>query len=177
MTVHEAVSHACGTPIDPGTPADTLQHIARVHQVHAPDEMTAGEIVMHLYDRLVEATTTSPTFYTDFPIKTSPLARIHRADPRLSERWDPVAFGVEIGTVYSELTDPIDQRARLTQQSLRAAAGDEEAMEFDEDFLHALEVGCRQPADSAWVSIESSCVDRRTYPISFELPVRSPAHP
>jgi lysyl-tRNA synthetase class 2 len=96
---------------------------------------------MHLYDRLVEPTTIGPTFYTDFPIETSPLARTHRVDPRLSERWDLVAFGMEIGTAYSELTDPIDQRARLTQQSLQAAAGDEEAMEIDEDFLDALEVG------------------------------------
>lgn len=140
-TVHAAVSHACGTPIDPATTAETLQHIARAHQIPAPDDLTAGQIVMRLYDQLVEATTTTPTFYTDFPIDTSPLARTHRTDPTLSERWDLVAFGMEIGTAYSELTDPIDQRARLSEQSLRAAAGDEEAMEIDEDFLNALELG------------------------------------
>jgi lysyl-tRNA synthetase class 2 len=140
-TVHSAVSEACGTSIDPGTPPDTLQRIARAHDVLATDDMTAGLIVMHLYDRLVETTTTAPTFYTDFPVETSPLARTHRADPRLSERWDLVAFGMEIGTGYSELTDPIDQRERLTQQSLQAAAGDEEAMQIDDDFLDAMEIG------------------------------------
>lgn len=64
---------------------------------------------------------------------------MHRSDPLLSERWDLVAFGAEIGTAYSELIDPIDQRERLTAQSLKAAAGDLEAMEIDESFLTALE--------------------------------------
>lgn len=140
-TVHSAVSDACGTPIDAATPAETLQRIAIAKHVAAPDDLTAGQLVMQLYEALVESTTIAPTFYTDFPIETSPLTRPHRADPRLAERWDLVAFGMEIGTAYSELTDPIDQRARLTRQSLLAAAGDEEAMEIDEDFLTSLEVG------------------------------------
>ncbi len=141
VTVHSAVSAACGTAIDPATPADELQDIAIAHQITAQDGMTAGELVMLLYDHLVEATTYLPTFYTDFPLETSPLTRTHRSDPRLSERWDLVAFGMEIGTAYSELIDPVDQRARLTEQSLRAAAGDEEAMEIDEDFLAAMDIG------------------------------------
>ena len=71
----------------------------------------------------------------------SPLTRQHRVDPRLAERWDLVAFGSEIGTAYSELTDPLEQRRRLEAQSLKAASGDVEAMELDEDFLRALEHG------------------------------------
>ena len=141
MSVQEAVSRACGTAIDPGTPAERLQEIAVAHQIPAPDGMSAGELVMDLYDHLVEGHTFAPTFYMDFPVETSPLTRTHRTDPRLSERWDLVAFGMEIGTAYSELIDPIDQRARLTEQSLRAAAGDEEAMEIDEEFLGAMELG------------------------------------
>ncbi|WP_222618401.1 bifunctional lysylphosphatidylglycerol synthetase/lysine--tRNA ligase LysX [Nakamurella sp. PAMC28650] len=141
MTVHDAVSKACGVPIDAGTSTEELQLIALANRVVAPDGMSAGEIVMDLYDHLVEPTTFLPTFYLDFPVETSPLTRTHRTDPRLSERWDLVAFGMEIGTAYSELVDPIDQRARLTEQSLRAAAGDEEAMEIDEDFLGAMELG------------------------------------
>ena len=62
-------------------------------------------------------------------------------DPRLAERWDLVAFGAELGTAYSELINPVDQRERFTQQSLLAALGDPEAMEIDEEFLSALEVG------------------------------------
>jgi lysyl-tRNA synthetase class 2 len=71
----------------------------------------------------------------------APLTRRHRSDSRLAEKWDLVAFGTEIATAYSELVDPVEQRARLTAQSLRAAGGDPEAMQLDEDFLRALEYG------------------------------------
>ncbi len=141
VSVHDAVSRACGRAIDPGTPAPELEEIAAAHQVPVHDGMSSGELVMDLYDHLVEGNTFAPTFYMDFPLETSPLTRTHRTDPRLSERWDLVAFGMEIGTAYSELIDPVDQRARLTEQSLRAAAGDEEAMEIDEEFLGAMELG------------------------------------
>ena len=76
---------------------------------------------------------------TDFPVEVSPLARRHRADPALTEQWDLVAFGAELGTAYSELTDPVEQRRRLEEQSLLASGGDPEAMELDEDFLQAME--------------------------------------
>ena len=90
---------------------------------------------------VVEARTVRPTFYRDFPKSTSPLTRAHRVDARLAERWDLVAFGVELGTAYTELTDPIDQRQRFTEQSLAAAAGDPEAMSIDNAFLDDLEIG------------------------------------
>jgi lysyl-tRNA synthetase class 2 len=98
-----------------------------------------GDIVLEMYERLVEERTALPTFYKDFPTDVSPLTRQHRTDPRLAERWDLVAFGTELGTAYSEPTDPVEQRRRLTEQSLLAAGGDPEAMEPDEDFLDALE--------------------------------------
>ncbi|MEI8407443.1 MULTISPECIES: bifunctional lysylphosphatidylglycerol synthetase/lysine--tRNA ligase LysX [unclassified Kribbella] len=139
VTVHEAVSRATGTTISADTPAETLRELCATHGVHTTFELTAGELVLELYDELVEPTTTLPTFYTDFPLETSPLTRTHRTEPRLAERWDLVAFGAEIGTAYSELVDPIEQRRRLTEQSLKAAAGDPEAMSLDEDFLTALE--------------------------------------
>lgn len=71
----------------------------------------------------------------------SPLTRTHRTDGTVTERWDLVAWGVELGTAYTELTDPLDQRARLEEQSFLAAGGDPEAMEVDEEFLKALEFG------------------------------------
>jgi lysyl-tRNA synthetase, class II len=95
--------------------------------------------VLELYEHLVEDHTLEPTFYREFPTDVSPLTRAHRGDPRLAERWDLVCFGAEIGTAYSELVDPVEQRKRLTAQSLLAAGGDAEAMELDEDFLLALE--------------------------------------
>ncbi|WP_460660771.1 bifunctional lysylphosphatidylglycerol synthetase/lysine--tRNA ligase LysX [Kribbella swartbergensis] len=139
VTVHEAVSRATGTSIDADTPVELLREVCSAHGVHTTFELTAGELVLELYDELVEPATTLPTFYTDFPLETSPLTRTHRTEPRLAERWDLVAFGAEIGTAYSELVDPIEQRRRLTDQSLKAAAGDPEAMSLDEDFLTALE--------------------------------------
>ncbi|MFF3141128.1 amino acid--tRNA ligase-related protein, partial [Streptomyces sp. NPDC057927] len=105
---------------------------------YRPDD-GQGDVVLEMYERLIEEKTLLPTFYKDFPTDVSPLARQHRTDPRLAERWDLVAFGTELGTAYSELTDPVEQRRRLTAQSLRAAGGDPEAMELDEDFLDALE--------------------------------------
>jgi lysyl-tRNA synthetase class 2 len=138
VPVHEAVSRATGTELTPMTPRAEVLDVCRRHGVPAAPTATAGEAVMKLYEALVERRTMAPTFYTDFPLESSPLARVHRSDPRLSERWDLVAFGTELGTAYSELIDPVDQRRRLTEQSLRAVAGDAEAMQLDEDFLRAM---------------------------------------
>lgn len=121
------------------TPLDEVRAAADRHDAPYAATMSAGEVVLEIYDALVEKQTRLPTFYTDFPLETSPLTRRHRDDPALSERWDLVAFGAEIGTAYSELIDPVDQRERLVAQSLKAAAGDPEAMEVDEAFLTGLE--------------------------------------
>ena len=138
VPVHEAVSRATGTTLTSASPRDDVLAVCRTSGVHVPAHATAGEAVVALYDALVEPHTTTPTFYSDFPVETSPLTRTHRCDPRLAERWDLVAFGSELGTAYSELIDPVEQRRRLTEQSLRAAAGDAEAMQLDEDFLDTL---------------------------------------
>jgi lysyl-tRNA synthetase class 2 len=97
--------------------------------------------VLELLEQLVEHTLIEPTFVCDYPASVRPLARPHRDDPRLSEAWDLVVNGVELAPAYSELVDPIEQRRRLTEQSLKAAGGDTEAMQLDEDFLRALEHG------------------------------------
>jgi lysyl-tRNA synthetase, class II len=139
VTVHEAVSTACDTEVSPDTGEAELSRLCLRHGVSTPPGATAGQLVVELYESLVEKQTQEPTFYLDFPIETSPLTRQHRRDPRLAERWDLVAFGTELGTAYSELIDPIEQRNRLIEQSLRAADGDPEAMQVDEAFLSALE--------------------------------------
>ncbi|MFJ8533980.1 bifunctional lysylphosphatidylglycerol synthetase/lysine--tRNA ligase LysX [Streptomyces sp. NPDC093591] len=138
-TVYGAISEALGEEIDPGTELLRLhRHCDRAGVPYTADD-GHGDIVLEMYERLVEEKTRLPTFYKDFPTDVSPLTRQHREDPRLAERWDLVAFGTELGTAYSELTDPVEQRRRLTAQSLLAAGGDPEAMELDEDFLDALE--------------------------------------
>ncbi|MCS7484504.1 bifunctional lysylphosphatidylglycerol synthetase/lysine--tRNA ligase LysX [Umezawaea endophytica] len=141
VPVHTAVSRALGEEITPDTPAEHLRSLLAARGVAVPEDADHGTLLQEAYDELVEATTVEPTFYTDFPTSVSPLTRQHRDDPRLAERWDLVAFGAEIGTAYSELTDPLEQRRRLEAQSLKAASGDVEAMELDEDFLRALEHG------------------------------------
>lgn len=139
ISINEAISKAIGEEITPDTTAAELQHFATKLEVPFDPNWGHGEMVLELYERLVEHPTKEPTFYKDFPTDVSPLTRQHRDDPRLAERWDLVAFGTELGTAYSELVDPVEQRRRLTAQSLKAAGGDPEAMELDEDFLEALE--------------------------------------
>jgi lysyl-tRNA synthetase class 2 len=141
VTVHSGVSEALGEEITPDTPVETLRGLLKQAGIVLDDEYSHGHLVQKAYEYLVEGNTVEPTFYTDFPTDTSPLTRQHRVEGRLAERWDLVAFGSEIGTAYTELTDPIEQRQRLEAQSLRAASGDVEAMELDEDFLRALEHG------------------------------------
>ncbi|NUT24351.1 MAG: lysine--tRNA ligase, partial [Streptomyces sp.] len=138
-TVYGAISEVLGEEIDPDTELLRLhRHCDRVGVPYTADD-GHGDVVLEMYERLVEEKTQLPTFYKDFPTDVSPLTRQHRLDPRLAERWDLVAFGTELGTAYSELTDPVEQRRRLTAQSLLAAGGDPEAMELDEEFLDALE--------------------------------------
>ncbi len=138
-TVHDAVSEALGEQIDAGTDLETLRRLCDGAQIPYHRQWDQGAVVLELYEHLVEDRTEAPTFYIDFPASVSPLTRPHRSKPGVAERWDLVAWGVELGTAYSELTDPVEQRRRLQEQSLLAAGGDPEAMELDEDFLQAME--------------------------------------
>jgi lysyl-tRNA synthetase class 2 len=141
VTLHRALSETVGTDIDLDTPVGELRALAAAHDVPLKDGWGAAEITLELFEKLVEHTLQAPTFVRDYPVEVRPLARAHRTDPRLAEAWDLFVFGTEVATGYSELVDPVEQRERLTAQSLLAAAGDPEAMQLDEDFLRALEYG------------------------------------
>lgn len=141
VDVCTAVSEAVGQPVNVDTDIDVLMGIAHDHGVEVRPDRSAGGVIEQLYGELVEPRTIHPTFYVDFPAETSPLTAPHRSKPGLVERWDLVAAGMELGTAYSELTDPMEQRRRLVEQSWKAANGDAEAMEVDEEFLAALELG------------------------------------
>ncbi|UXA20395.1 bifunctional lysylphosphatidylglycerol synthetase/lysine--tRNA ligase LysX [Mycobacterium sp. SMC-4] len=138
-TVHDAVSEALGERVAPDTELSTLRRLCDAAGVPYLSHWDAGAVVLELYEHLVEDQTREPTFYKDFPTSVSPLTRPHRSTAGVAERWDLVAWGVELGTAYSELTDPVEQRRRLQEQSLLASGGDPEAMELDEDFLQAME--------------------------------------
>jgi lysyl-tRNA synthetase class 2 len=139
ITVLGSVSEAVGREV---TLDDRdLSELADRLGVSADPRWGPGKIVLELFEKLVEPTLFEPTFVCDFPREVSPLARPHRDDPRLTEHVDPVIGGVEVGTGYSELTDPDDQRARFEAQQRERSAGDEEAHPLDEGFLRALEHG------------------------------------
>ncbi len=141
VSVYEGLSNKLGQQVNSQTSAQELTRIAEKLSIKLDPKWTRGQIVLELYEHQLEDTTQSPVFYADFPKDVSPLTREHRTDSELAERWDLVAFGAEVGTAYTELNDPMEQRKRLTEQSLLAAGGDAEAMQLDEDFLRALEYG------------------------------------
>ena len=140
-TLHELLAQELGAAIDPGTSEAELRKHAEQRGVDVSGDSIAGEVALTLFDKLVEHTLIEPTFVRDYPVDVRPLTRQHRRDPRVAEAWDLIVFGMELGTAYSELVDPVIQRERLVEQSIRAAGGHAEAMQLDEDFLRALEVG------------------------------------
>jgi lysyl-tRNA synthetase class 2 len=141
LRVYDAVSKAAGEPVTTDTSIEDLRRIAGEKEVVLEPTWAEPEIVLELLEQLVEHTLIEPTFLCDYPAAVRPLARPHRDDPRLAEAWDLIINGVELAPAYSELVDPVEQRRRLTEQSLKAAGGDVEAMQLDEDFLRALEHG------------------------------------
>ncbi len=141
LGVYPGLSEAVGVEITPATTAEELRAIAEKHEVPVDPKWDAEKLVVELFGEIVEPTLLNPTFVYDYPPSAQPLARPHRSEPGLIEAWDLIIGGMERGTAFSELIDPVIQRERLTEQSKLAAGGDDEAMQLDEDFLRALEHG------------------------------------
>jgi lysyl-tRNA synthetase class 2 len=139
VTILELVSEAVGEEIS--LERTDLGAVAGKAGVGVDPTWGPGKIVLELYEKLVERNVFEPTFVKDFPREVSPLARPHRSTPGLTEHFDLLIAGMEIGPAYSELTDPDEQRARFEQQQRARGSGDEEAHPLDEDFLRALEHG------------------------------------
>jgi lysyl-tRNA synthetase, class II len=140
-SILDLVSDALGEEVSAGTDEQTLRKHAGRHDVEVKPGWGPAEIVVELYEQLVEDSLVEPTFVMDYPAAVKPLAKPHRSRPGLNEAWDLIINGVELAPAYSELNDPVVQRERLEQQSRLAAQGDEEAMELDEAFLKAMEFG------------------------------------
>jgi lysyl-tRNA synthetase class 2 len=140
-SILDLVSEAVDAEITVETPAETLRKISETRGVELQPKWDAPEIVVELYEQLVEDHLINPTFVMDYPSAVKPLAKAHRSKPGLNEAWDLIINGVELAPAYSELNDPVVQRDRLKAQSLLAAQGDLEAMELDEVFLKAMEYG------------------------------------
>ena len=141
LPVYDGVSAALGEEITLATPADRLRELLTERGVTFDPAWGAEKLVLEALGELVEPGLLQPTFLCDYPPSAQPLARAHRSKPGLIEAWDLIIGGVERGTAFSELVDPVVQRSVLEEQSLLVAGGDPEAMQLDEDFLRALEYG------------------------------------
>ncbi|MEN3040779.1 MAG: lysine--tRNA ligase [Bacteroidia bacterium] len=138
---YEAIERVVGVDVRQLSEAELLRLLAErgIPQPEPPFERI--DLISQLFDKAVEPTLIAPTFVMDYPIELSPLAKVHRADPTLTERFELIVAGKELANAYSELNDPIDQRRRLEKQAELRAAGGLEAMPMDEDFVRALEYG------------------------------------
>jgi len=141
ITLYGALSEALGEEVTVQTPMAKLVQFAEKVGVPVAPHYGPGKLAEELFDDLVVGTLVAPTFVRDYPVETSPLTREHRDMPGLTEKWDLYIRGIETATGYSELVDPVVQRARFLDQARFAGMGDAEAMVLDEEFLRAMEYG------------------------------------
>ncbi|MDP5172242.1 MAG: lysine--tRNA ligase [Bacteroidia bacterium] len=139
-TMYEAIQEYTGTDISNMDEA-ALRATAREMKVPVDDSMGKGKLIDEIFGETVEGNLIQPTFITDYPVEMSPLAKKHRSKEGLVERFEAICNGKEICNAFSELNDPLDQRARFESQLELGKRGDDEAMVLDEDFLRSLEFG------------------------------------
>lgn len=149
----DIVSDVLGKQVTIDTPVEELAAAAREKGLEIKPEWTAGKIIAEIYDELGEDTIVNPTFVCDYPIEVSPLAKRFEVDPRLTHRFELVIAGHEYANAFSELNDPVDQAERFAAQMAEKAGGDDEAMEYDEDYVRALEYGM-PPAGGIGIGID-----------------------
>ncbi|MFI5036585.1 MAG: lysine--tRNA ligase [Acidimicrobiales bacterium] len=140
-TMAELASESLGVEVSVHTALKTLDEMLRSRGVTPHATWGAGRCLAELFESSTEERLWEPIFVTDYPIEVSPLARQHPDDALLTERFESYAAGRELSNGFSELIDPVEQRARFEEQARLAAAGEEETMRLDEDFLRALEWG------------------------------------
>jgi lysyl-tRNA synthetase class 2 len=137
----DLVADAVGRPVDFDAPLEEVRTLARRHGIEPEEHWGHGKLIEELFDELVADDIWEPTYVMDHPKEISPLAREHRDDPNLTERWELFIAGAEYANAFSELNDPLDQRRRFEAQAAARAVGDDEAHPIDEDYILALEYG------------------------------------
>ncbi len=134
-------SEGAGVELHPSMPIDDARKVAGDHGAHYDEHWGAGRVIEAIFEVVAEDGIVRPTFVTGHPVEISPLARVDRNDPFLTERFELFVDGREIANGYSELNDPVEQRARFEEEQAAKEAGDTEAGSVDEDYLRALEYG------------------------------------
>ena len=140
ITMTDAIKKYAGIDIAGASESD-LRQAAKSLDIEVDDSMGKGKLIDEIFGAKCEGQFIQPTFITDYPKEMSPLTKIHRDHPELTERFELMVCGKEIANAYSELNDPVDQRERFEAQAKLADRGDDEAMYIDHDFLRALEYG------------------------------------
>ena len=140
-TMAELASEALGEDVSVHTPRERLVQLLGEHGVEVHASWGSGRCLAELFEVTCEDELWNPIFVTEFPVEVSPLSRRHQRDGDLTERFESYAVGRELSNGFSELIDPVDQRERFEEQARLAAAGDDEAMQIDEDYIKALEWG------------------------------------
>ncbi|GAV32325.1 MAG: lysine--tRNA ligase [Anaerosomatales bacterium] len=152
-TLIELTSEAAGEEVSFARSLEELRGLCDAHDVPWEPGWGKGKLITELFEKLAEHAIVGPTFVTEYPLETSPLARKKPTEPDLTERFEVIVAGREIANAFSELIDPIDQRERFEAQARAKAGGDEEAMGYDEDYLRAMEYGM-PPAGGLGVGID-----------------------
>jgi lysyl-tRNA synthetase class 2 len=152
-TMLELTSAAAGEDISFALTDAHLRHLCDHHGVPHDPSWGKGKLITELYEKLVEGTLIQPTFVTEYPLETSPLARKKPGQPELTERFELIICGRELANAFSELIDPVDQRERFAAQIEAKTGGDDEAMGYDEDYLRAMEYGM-PPAGGMGIGID-----------------------
>lgn len=140
-SMSELIGEVTGLDVSVDTPVDRLHEICRKHDIPFEKSWGSGKLMVEIYEKTTESALWGPVFVTDHPKETSPLARDHRSKSGLVERFEVIAAGRELTNAFTELNDAGEQRSRFEDQARAKAAGDDEAMSVDEDYLRALEYG------------------------------------
>ena len=140
LPILEAIQEKTGYDLSTMT-EDEIRQVAKKYGVEDTEKMGKGKLIDEIFGETCEGTFIQPTFITDYPVEMSPLTKIHRSKPGLTERFELMVNGKELANAYSELNDPIDQYERFVEQMKLADKGDDEAMVIDHDFMRALEYG------------------------------------
>jgi lysyl-tRNA synthetase class 2 len=152
-TMVELVSEATGEEVSFVRTRAELESLASRYGIDTLPAWGAGKLITELYEKLVEPVLIQPTFVTEHPLETSPLAKRKAGEPEVTDRFELVICGREFANGFSELNDPVEQRERFVAQAAAKAAGDEEAMGCDEDYIRALEYGM-PPAGGVGIGID-----------------------